>query len=99
MKNIIEFLGNGQCECGGLITYHENESTTITVLPDGTPEDFNTDSYTIKGVCKKCGKVFTNIEKEGITFKPVNRLKQLVPTLQLVENLGLNPFGYDKGEK
>ncbi len=99
MKELIEFLGNGQCFiCGGTIKIIEIEQTEIDLEPNGMPNNFETVNYIVYGMCPTCGKLF-NVEKVNMSYRQVNRLKKLIPTLELVENLGLNPFGYKKNER
>ncbi len=96
MKQAIEFLGDGQCYiCGHPITVVEEETTEITLDPKGLPINFNTLHYNTFGECKNCGKLYPSIEKNNLGFRPVNRLKRLVPSLQITDNNDkINPFGY-----
>jgi len=99
MKQLIELLGNGQCfVCGETITIIESEETEIELEPDGSPIEFVTTEYDIYGECRFCGQLF-KVEKVGLSYRAINKLKQRIPTLEIVENLGLNPFGYKKNER
>ncbi len=99
MRQLIEFLGMGQCfVCGGTITIVEKEETEIELEPNGIPVEFTTTEYDEYGECRFCGEIF-EVEKVGLSYRPINRLKQRISTLEIVENLELNPFGYKKNER
>jgi len=98
MKHLIEFLGMGQCFCGETITIIEKEETEIELEPNGIPVEFITTEYNVYGECRHCGQIF-EIEKEGMIYHPVNRLKKLIPTLDTAQFTWPNPFGYKKNER
>jgi len=97
-KQLIEFLGNAQCFCGGIINIIEQEKTVIRLDPNGMAIDFNIEEYKIHGECPICGEHF-EIEMDGMIYHPVNRLKKLIPTLDTVQFTWPNPFGYKKNER
>ncbi|MCK9198086.1 MAG: hypothetical protein M0P49_00615 [Bacilli bacterium] len=99
MRQLIEFLGMGQCfGCGGTITIVEKEETEIELEPNGMPVEFVTTEYSLYGECRSCGELF-EMEKIGLEYRPINRLKKLIPTLDTMQFVWLNPFGYKKNER
>ena len=98
MKQLIEFLGMGQCFCGGTITIVEKEKIEVELEPNGIPIEFTTTEYSVYGECRSCGQHF-DIEKIGLSYRPINRLKKLIPTLDTIQIAWLNPFGYKKNER